>query len=122
MRKLFFFSSALFWLAILVAWAASNRAPENSAGGLAGAGRRIGLDEVARHAGAEDCWMAINGAVYAISSYIPDHPSNPRIVLPWCGKEATEAYRTKTRGRPHSAEADSLLEKYRIGVVEKMPR
>lgn len=122
MRKLFFFSSALFWLAFLAAWAAGNRAPDSSAGIRAGAGRQIGLGEIARHAAAEDCWMAINGVVYDITSYIPDHPSNPRIVLPWCGKEATEAYRTKTCGRPHSAEADSLLKKYRIGAVEKKPR
>lgn len=122
MRKLFFYSSALFWLGILVTWAASNRAPEDSAGGLASVDKRIGLDEVARHATAADCWMSINGAVYDITSYLPDHPSNPRIILPWCGKEATEAYRTKTRGRPHSAEADALLEKYRVGVAERMSR
>lgn len=118
MRKLFFFASALFWLAILATWAAGSRAP----GSAAGANRQISLEEVAQHAAAENCWMAINGAVYDITPYLPDHPSNPRIVLPWCGKEASEAYRTKTRGRPHSAEADTLLEKYRIGVVEKTPR
>lgn len=43
--------------------------------------------------------LAINGQVYDLSAYLPEHPSKPDIILPWCGKEASEAYRTKTRGR-----------------------
>lgn len=35
----------------------------------------------------------------------------------WCGKEATDAYRTKTKGRPHSPYADQLLPTYRIGQL-----
>lgn len=117
MRKLFIFASALFWVAIFTTWAASSRAPGSPAESAAAADRRISLDEVARHAVADDCWMVINGVVYDITSYLPEHPSNPRIVVPWCGKEASDAYRTKTRGRAHSVEADALLNNYRIGVV-----
>ena len=65
----------------------------------------------------DNCWMAIRGTVYDLSAYLPRHPSPPEIVLPWCGKEATEAYDTKTKGRPHSAYADELLAKYRIGIL-----
>ena len=43
--------------------------------------------------------------------------SDPAAILPWCGKDASEAYRTKTRGRPHSPYADTLLPKYRIGAL-----
>ncbi len=73
------------------------------------------LAEVARHASQDDCWMIIAGEVYDFSAYLPKHPSNPRYVLPWCGKEASEAYRTKTTGRSHSSRADQLLPAYRIG-------
>ena len=59
--------------------------------------------------------MAIRGGVYDLSAYLPEHPSRPELVLPWCGKEATEAYNTKTKGRPHSPYSDELLNKYRIG-------
>jgi len=59
--------------------------------------------------------MIIAGEVYDFSAYLPKHPSNPRYVLPWCGKEASEAYRTKTTGRSHSSRADQLLPAYRIG-------
>ena len=41
--------------------------------------------------------------------------SRPQIIEPWCGKDATEVYNTKTKNRPHSKEADELLPKYRIG-------
>jgi len=39
------------------------------------------------------------------------------LVLPWCGKEATEAYNTKTKGRPHAPYADELLAKYKLGKL-----
>jgi hypothetical protein len=41
--------------------------------------------------------------------------------VPWCGKEATEAYNTK-QGRLHSPYADELLAKYRIGTLDKADR
>jgi hypothetical protein len=39
------------------------------------------------------------------------------VVLPWCGKEANEAYYTKTKGRPHAPFADELLTKYKVGKL-----
>ena len=79
------------------------------------------LAEVGRHALESDCWMAIDGQVYDLTSYLPDHPSKPSIILPWCGKEASEAYRTKSKGRAHSPAADQLLPGYRIGRLENEP-
>jgi cytochrome b involved in lipid metabolism len=55
--------------------------------------------------------------VYDLTAYLPEHPSTPSVIVPWCGREASEVYRTKTRGRPHSPEADQLLSRYRIGVI-----
>jgi cytochrome b involved in lipid metabolism len=83
------------------------------------ADKSYSLVEVARHGSKDDCWMLIAGQVYDLTTYVPQHPSDPTAFLPWCGKEATEAYRTKTEGRPHSPYADQLLAKYRIGIVEE---
>ena len=118
MRKLFFIGTGLFWLALialaLVAWltppAPRQSMPEKPHG--------IALAEVARHASAEDCWMTIQGTVYDLSAYLPEHPTPPSIILPWCGKEATEAYQTKAKGRAHSPRADQALANYAIGVLE----
>jgi cytochrome b involved in lipid metabolism len=114
MRKLFIVSTLLFWLAVGGFWAASAWLPEPAAEAVA-ADKSYGLTEVARHAAAKDCWMAIAGEVYDLSAYLPQHPADPAVILPWCGKDATDAYRTKTKGRPHSPYADQLLPKYRIG-------
>ena len=117
-RKFFLTSTALFWLTVMVFWGAATWLPEHAGQPSAAAAEKsFTLAEVARHATPNDCWMAIGGVVYDLSAYLPQHPSDPALVLPWCGKEATEAYRTKTKGRPHSPYADQLLPKYRIGTV-----
>lgn len=61
--------------------------------------------------------MGINGQVYDFTAYLPGHPADPAVIQPWCVRDASEAYRTKTRGRPHSPYADTLLPKYRIGAL-----
>lgn len=136
MRKLFLAATGLFWAAVMVFAVAGTSTPPASAPLTPAAApaassparppaaantseKRFTLAEVARHATEADCWMAINGTVYDLTAYLPEHPSRPSIVLPWCGKEATEAYKTKTKGRPHSPEADRLLPAYRIGVLVK---
>ena len=77
------------------------------------------LQDVAQHADAESCWMAIDGSVYDITAYIPMHPTSPDVLLEWCGREATEGMRTKGYGRNHSPTAWGMLDGYSIGVVER---
>lgn len=118
MRKLFILSTIVFWLAVGLFWAASVWLPNEAAGpGSTGVEKKWTLNEIARHQKAEDCWMAIDGGVYNLTAYVPRHPSNPAIILQWCGKDATEAYHTKTKGRPHSAHADQLLSTFLIGKL-----
>lgn len=73
--------------------------------------------EIARHADAKSCWMAIDGVVYDFTVYLPQHPADPQAILRHCGKEASEAFRTKDAGRPHSPYAAGLLDTYRIGTL-----
>lgn len=75
------------------------------------------LKDVAQHVKPQDCWMAIGGQVYDFSRYIPQHPAAPEVMTRHCGKEATRAFETKDRDRPHSDYAKSLLSQYRIGVL-----
>jgi cytochrome b involved in lipid metabolism len=117
MRRLYLLATALFWLLVAGFWLASLWLPTAGVPVAAVAEQRISQTELAQHAESGDCWMAIRGSVYDVSAYLPDHPSRPEMVLPWCGKEATEVYNTKTKGRPHSHNADELLVKYRIGTL-----
>ncbi|WP_041798956.1 cytochrome b5-like heme/steroid binding domain-containing protein [Rhodopseudomonas palustris] len=114
MRRLYFAATATFWIAVLGFWAGSALTPVTRQPAVA-ADRDITAAELARHATPADCWMAIRGSVYDLTGYLPDHPSRPSIIEPWCGKEATDAYNTKSKGRAHSGEADAMLPKYRIG-------
>jgi hypothetical protein len=40
------------------------------------------------------------------------------VIETWCGKEASNAYDTKTRGRRHSEAADHLLDSFAIGALK----
>ncbi|WP_434667559.1 cytochrome b5-like heme/steroid binding domain-containing protein [Paraburkholderia sp. A3BS-1L] len=117
MSRLFILATVLFWIAVAVFWTADIEPHDDMARPGAVAPETMWtLAEVARHNKINDCWMAIDGTVYDLTAYLPQHPSNPAVILRWCGKEATEAYHTKTRGRPHSAYANEMLLKYRIGA------
>jgi cytochrome b involved in lipid metabolism len=114
-RRLFILSTLLFWLAVGGFWAAARWMPD--APDAAAADESYSLAEVAAHGSPADCWMAIGGQVYDFTAYLPRHPSDPALFTRWCGKEATQAYQTKTKGRPHSPYADQLLRNYRIGTL-----
>jgi len=114
MRQLFLLATVAFWAVVLSLWLLARNAPVSEAPPPA-ADKTYALSEVARHATENDCWMAIDGQVYDLTAYLPEHPSKPSIILPWCGREASAAYRTKTKGRAHSPAADQLLPAYRIG-------
>jgi cytochrome b involved in lipid metabolism len=117
MRRLYLSTTLVFWLLVAAFWAGSFWLPPAEESVATAADKVIARTELAKHALPDNCWMAIRGVVYDVSAYLPAHPSRPDLVLPWCGKEATEAYATKTKGRPHSAYADELLAKYRIGAL-----
>lgn len=78
------------------------------------------LEEVAQHATAEDCWMAIEGKVYDVTLYIAEqvHPGG-KAMNKGCGKDATEMWNNigKETKRPHSAEAMSLLQNFYLGEL-----
>ena len=118
MRKLFFIGTGLFWLIVIAVAVAAWLLPPAPKDTLKEKIHRISLAEVAQHSSAEDCWMVINGTVYNLTAYLPEHPSKPSIILPWCGREATGAYQTKTRGRAHSPQADQALADFSMGLVE----
>lgn len=124
MKKLVYTVFIGFWTAIgtllLVNALAPDRAPEQMPQSASDAVEKAGysLDEVARHASLGDCWMAIEGAVYDLSEYVPSHPARSNVLDPWCGREATEGMRTKGDDRDHSARAWRMLRRYRIGEVK----
>ena len=117
MRRLYISTPLVFWLLVTAFWASSLWLPPAEQSLAVAAEKVYAKADLAKHATADNCWMAIRGNVYDLSAYLPEHPSRPELVQPWCGKEATEAYNTKTKGRPHAPYADELLAKYKIGKL-----
>lgn len=118
MKKTVLVTTLLFWVYMIGAVIAGKLAQPLPVA-VAPAVKQYTLKEVAQHATARDCWMAIGGKVYDFSAYLPLHPSAPEVMTRHCGKEATRAFETKDRGRPHSEYATSLLAKYYVGVLRE---
>ena len=117
MRQLYLSTTVLFWLLVTAFWAGNLWLPPAEQSLAIAAEKIYSKADLAKHATADNCWMAIRGGVYDLTAYLPGHPSPPEVALPWCGKEATEAYNTKTKGRPHAPFADELLTKYKVGKL-----
>lgn len=51
-------------------------------------------DELAKHNTKDSCWIAINGQVYDVTSFIDHHPGGASLILKLGGQDATEQYST----------------------------
>ncbi|KAK8857246.1 hypothetical protein PGQ11_013158 [Apiospora arundinis] len=54
--------------------------------------QKIDAADVARHASPDDCWVVVNGKVYDLTKFAPEHPGGADIVYTWAGKDASEIY------------------------------
>jgi predicted heme/steroid binding protein len=86
--------------------------------------RETGAEELARHAQADDCWIAIAGTVYDLTDYVDLHPSKQQEMEKYCGKEGTTAWDIKgagkDKGQPHTKRAAEFLAEYpQVGTLRK---
>lgn len=82
--------------------------------------RDIAMSEIAEHATADSCWMAIQGKVYDVTPFVKSgfHPGKDAILM-GCGKDATELFTNRPNGSgSHSEKAFSNLPKYQIGKLK----
>jgi len=74
------------------------------------------LEELSAHNTPEDCWVAIDGTVYDITPFPPEHPTGSEAVTRWCGQDASQGFATKNdSGGSHSAKSKLYLDQYFIG-------
>ncbi|KAH8913844.1 hypothetical protein BT69DRAFT_1358318 [Atractiella rhizophila] len=55
-------------------------------------GKLLELEEVAKHASKESCWVVLHGKVYDVTEFLPEHPGGQAIILKYAGKDATEPF------------------------------
>lgn len=73
------------------------------------------LAEVAAHANSSDCWSAINGSVYNLTSWVPRHPGGEKAIESICGKDGSAAFNGQHAGGKAQAE---LLVSMKIGTLK----
>lgn len=79
------------------------------------------MAQIAEHGNKDSCWLAIDGKVYDVTSYVGSgfHPGKEAI-LNGCGRDATEMFNNRPNGSgAHSEKARGFLPKFLIGEIEK---
>lgn len=77
------------------------------------------LSEVATHNTSDDCWIIIDEQVYSVAGYLSAHPGGANAIVPYCGKDASGAFKAIERGRGHSSVAQQIKAQYRIGKLAR---
>ncbi|KAK3115213.1 hypothetical protein LTR53_005670 [Teratosphaeriaceae sp. CCFEE 6253] len=54
--------------------------------------RKVSVADITKHATADDCWIVVNGKVYDLSKFAPDHPGGPDMIYKYAGKDGTKTY------------------------------
>lgn len=72
------------------------------------------MDDVKAHNKPSDCWVAIDGRVYDLTSWRQNHPGGADKIEKLCGTDGTDAFTGK-----HSGEAlpNAKLRTFQIGVL-----
>lgn len=86
--------------------------PTNTSGVVA-----LDLASVEKHNTPGDCWIIVNNEVYAVSTYLSRHPGGAGIIIPYCGRDATQVYITRAGTGGHSSRANSELATLRLGTL-----
>ena len=68
--------------------------------------------EVLSHASANDCWSVVNGTVYDLTDWIPQHPGGPQVIEAMCGKDGTNAFNNQHGGQQR---LEQVLAGYEVG-------
>eukprot|EP01039_Chlorochromonas_danica_P004240 gene4240-4659_t len=69
------------------------------------------ISEVAKHNKRDDCWIVVEGLVYDVTKYIPQHPGGADNIVEYAGKDATTSFNSGQ----HPGYVQELLLGYKIG-------
>ncbi len=79
----------------------------------------ITMNELKNHATNKDCWTAVEGVVYDLTSFIAlgQHPAE---IVNACGTDGTKLFQTRgDKNSPHPQSASMKLETMIVGKLEK---
>jgi cytochrome b involved in lipid metabolism len=76
----------------------------------------ITMTEVKKHNKATDCYTAINGNVYNVTSWIDQHPGGADAIISLCGIDGSSAFDSQHGGQRRP---ESELASFKIGALAK---
>lgn len=71
----------------------------------------VPLSEIQKHTTTDDMWMAVNGKVYNVTSFVDQHPGGEEVLLEHAGTDATVAFEDVG----HSENAVEMLDDLYVG-------
>lgn len=91
---------------------AQNQTPVNNTANqnpVSNTGANYSLADVAKHNNVNDCWSAVNGGVYDLTSWVSRHPGGPQAIMSMCGTDASSAFNGQHSGSRRAQAALVLL-------------
>ena len=76
--------------------------------------KTISASELAKHDGANSCWILYGGSVYDITEFLNQHPGGPQAILPYCGK-SDGSFASAFEAKHGTSKADMLTQ---VGILE----
>jgi cytochrome b involved in lipid metabolism len=75
------------------------------------------IDQVALKNKSDACWTIINGNIYDITSYIPNHPGGIEEIIKICGKDGSKLFSKPMEHKEGGA--DNILNNFKIGILQQ---
>ena len=97
----------------------STSVPTTTSGDTQKSTAQYSLSDIAPHNSEQDCWILVDGSVYNVTSFIPQHPGGSETILSVCGKDATTAFQTRNGRGPHPPSAKAELSQFLIGTLKQ---
>lgn len=74
------------------------------------------MEDVAKHATADDCYTIVDGKVYDLTGFSTKHVGGEKPIVAVCGKDGTDAFKAK---HGMNLKAVQTLAEMRIGTLQK---
>jgi cytochrome b involved in lipid metabolism len=76
----------------------------------------ITFAQVAIHNSETSCWSVVNGNVYDLTSWIPNHPGGKKRIIAMCGTDGSAAY---NGAHGSDSKPPMILAGFKLGVLAK---
>ena len=88
----------------------------SAAGGTGSIVATFTMGEIAKHNTSVSCYTAINGSVYDLTKWIPQHPGGEAAIKGLCGVDGTAAFNGQHGGAAKQAQ---IMAGFKIGMLAK---